>query len=94
MSATVAQRQVSALFPLQGMLEGVSQTQPVSPHIVEHLQESDDEGEGTGFGIVSLPTSRDAKRPKLEVRQQHLLRAVHTHVHFWSKSLPRTENKG
>lgn len=47
-------------------MEGVSQTQPISPAAV-HLQESDEEGGGNDFGIVTIPKSRPSKRAKLEV---------------------------
>lgn len=48
-------------------MEGVSQTQPISPGAINNLPESDEEGGGNDFGIVTIPNSRPSKRVKLEV---------------------------
>lgn len=49
------------------MLEGVSQTQPISPPILAEQPDSDEEGAGSGFGIVAVPDSRPAKKLKVQV---------------------------
>ena len=49
-------------------MEGVSQTQPISPGAINNLPESDEEGGGNEFGIVTIPNSRPSKRTKLEAR--------------------------
>lgn len=56
---------------MQALPEAVSQTQPISPPIETQVHESDEDGEGSDFGIVAHPIARPSKKLKLEASISH-----------------------
>lgn len=74
-------------------MDGVSQTQPMSPEAINVVQDSDDEGDENGFGIVTFPGSRPAKRLKLMVSSlsqsgaffQYYSKQKANFTHFWHR---------